>query len=193
MNSYSKTWRGKPILWVEDAQQADYEPAAAVTVMERLQEEELKRHYVDPGIFGCTSKTRERVQTLIGIIRENGWPLERKNALRLLRTGITEEDGLLFLNVDGRPVWHAPKGDLSRGLLEKTAGLLDRHLQMETSPYDVSIMDLHGETILRIGLGRIVSREETLPGMPSLDDLREEIVVALQRARSSHPVADYHR
>ncbi len=71
--------------------------------------------------------------------------------------------------------------------------MLDRHLQMETSPYDVSIMDLHGETILRIGLGRIVSREETLPGMPSLDDLREEIVVALQRARSSHPVADYHR
>ncbi len=194
MNSYSKDMeREADTMGLKMLSQADYEPAAAVTVMERLQEEELKRHYVDPGIFAAHPKTRERVQTLIGIIRENGWPLERKNALRLLRTGITEEDGLLFLNVDGRPVWHAPKGDLARGLLEKTAGLLDRHLQMETSPYDVSIMDLHGETILRIGLGRIVSREETLPGMPSLDDLREEIVVALQRARSSHPVADYHR
>ncbi len=96
MNSYSKDMeREADTMGLKMLSQADYEPAAAVTVMERLQEEELKRHYVDPGIFAAHPKTRERVQTLIGIIRENGWPLERKNALRLLRTGITEEDGLL--------------------------------------------------------------------------------------------------
>lgn len=194
MNSYSKDLEKEAdTVGLKILLQADYEPAAAVTVMERLQEEEIKRPFVDPGIFAAHPKTRERVQSLIGIIRENGWPLERKKALRLLRTTITGEEGSLYLNLDGRPVWHGPSGESTRRLLEKTAGLLDRHLQMETSPYDVSIMEFQGKQVLRIGLGTVVSQEEILPGMPTLDDLRDKIVAALQWARSAHPVADYHR
>lgn len=194
MNSYSKDLereadtRGLDMLF-----QSGYEPSGAVTVMERLQEEELKRPYVDPGIYAGHPKTRERVQSLVGIIREKGWPLERKRALRLLRTGTDERNGTIVLNIDGKTVWKAPAVEGAAELLEKASLSLDRHLQMETSPYDVAVHKVQGAKVLRVGLGVIVSGKDLIPGMPSLEEFRENILAALNRARSIHPVADYHR
>jgi len=153
----------------------------------------MKRPYVDPGIYAGHPKTRERVLSLVGIIRERGWPLERKRALRLLRSGTDERNGTIFLNIDGRPVWQAPAVEGPSELLEKVARSLDRHLQMETSPYDVTVQEVQGDKVLRVGLGVIVSTKDLLPGMPSLEEFRENILAALNRARSIHPVADYHR
>jgi hypothetical protein len=193
MNSYSMDLeREADTMGLDILLQSGYEPAGAVTVMERLQEEEMKRPYVDPGIYADHPKTRDRIRSLESIIREKGWPLERKKALHLLRIQTKEEKGFLFLSIDGKPVWRAPKVEGADELIEKAATSLDKNLQMETLPYDVSIQEIRGEKTLRVGLGVIVSEKDLLPGMPSLEEFRENILSSLNRARMIHPVADYN-
>lgn len=170
-----------------------YVPAASVTVMERLLEEEIKHPYVDPGIFADHPKTRERIKDLIGIIRDQKWPLERKRALHLLRTSVAKSDRGFELIIDGLPVWWGGADKAVQELLSKTKGSLDRHLQMETSPYDVMVLDVQGQRDLRIGMGSIVEGKDILPGMPDLSEFRGRILESLQKARSIHPVADYNR
>ena len=170
-----------------------YVPAASVTVMERLLEEEIKHPYVDPGIFADHPKTRDRVKDLIGIIRDHNWPLERKRALHLLRTSVAKHDGGFELIIDGFPVWRGGDDQAVLDLLGRTKKSLDRYLQMESSPYDVMVLDVEGEEVLRIGMGTVVEGKDILPGMPPLSEFREKIIESLQKARSVHPVADYNR
>ncbi len=194
MNSYSKDLeREADTEGLNILSQSGYEPAGAVTVMERLQEEEMKRPYVDPGIYADHPKTKDRVRSLEDIIREKGWPLERKKALRLLRVQTSEEGGSILLSIDGKLLWRAPKVEGSIELMNKAAGSLDKYLQMETSPYDISIQETHGQKALRVGLGVIAYQKDLLPGMPSLEEFRENILLSLNRARMIHPVADYNR
>lgn len=194
MNSYSKDLeREADTEGLNILSQSGYEPAGAVTVMERLEEEEMKRPYVDPGIFADHPKTKDRVRSLEDMIREKGWPLERKKALRLLRVRTSEGDGSVNLVIDGKPVWRAPKAEGASELMNKVAVSLDKYLQMETSPYDISIQETRGQKALRVGLGVIAYEKDLLPGMPSLEEFRENILLSLNRARMIHPVADYNR
>lgn len=170
-----------------------YVPAASVTVMERLLEEEIKRPYVDPGIYANHPRTSERVSDLVGIIHDNNWPLERKKALHLLRTSIVESDDKFTLSIDGLPVWWGSLDTGTYELLERTQESIDKYLQMETSPYDVMVLDTQGEKVLKIGMGTIVKGGDVLPGMPSLPEFRDRMLESLQKARSIHPVADYNR
>jgi len=39
----------------------------------------------------------------------------------------------------------------------------------------------------------IAYQKDLLPGMPSLEEFRENILLSLNRARMIHPVADYNR
>ncbi len=170
-----------------------YAPAASLTVMERLLEEEIKRPYVDPGIFAGHPKTRERVADLAEIIRGKGWPLERKKALHLLRTEILESEGRLSLRIDGLPVWWGPGDPGTLEILNRARVSIDRYLQMESSPFDVAVLNTRGSEVLKIGLGTIATEEDVLPGMPSLFVFRENILESLNKARSMHPVANYSR
>ncbi|MDO9509457.1 MAG: M48 family metallopeptidase [Thermovirgaceae bacterium] len=172
--------------------QTGYVPAASVTVMERLLEQEIKHPYVDPGIFAGHPKTRERVADLVGIIRDNGWPLERKKALHLLRTAVSESEGLLSLTIDGLTVWLGPRGPGTLEVLNRTKESIDKYLQMESSPFDVMVLKSQGAEVLKIGLGTIAAEEDVLPGMPSLSEFREKLLESLHKARSIHPVANYH-
>lgn len=173
--------------------QTGYAPAASVTVMERLLEEEIKHPYVDPGIYSDHPKTRERVRDLVEIIRDNKFPLERKRALHLLRTSVAEYDEGFELIIDGLPVWWALKGAGAPELLENAKESLDKYLQMETSPFDVMVLDTQGGEVLKIGMGTIAEEKHILQGMPPLSEFRERIIESLQKARSIHPVADYNR
>ncbi len=173
--------------------QTGYAPAASVTVMERLLEEEIKHPYVDPGIYADHPKTRERVKDLVGIIRDHNWPLERKRALHLLRTSVTETDAGFDLRVDGLTVWLGPGNTAGLELLERTRESLDKYLQMELSPYDVMVLKTQSGEVLKIGMATVAEGKDLLPGMPSLSEFRERILESLQKARSIHPVADYNR
>lgn len=173
--------------------QTGYVPAASVTVMERLLEEEIKHPYVDPGIYANHPKTRERVKDLVGIIRDHNWPLERKKALHLLRTSVTESDFEFVLRIDGLPVWSGPRDTAALELLERTKESLDKYLQMESSPFDIMVLKTQGGEILKIGMGTIVEEKDLIPGMPPLSGFRDRILESLQKAMSIHPIADYNR
>lgn len=194
MNSYSRDLEIEADTGgLDTLMKTGYVPAASVTVMERLLEEEMKHPYVDPGICADHPRTRERVKDLVGIIRDHNWPLERKKALHLLRTSVAGSDVGFELRIDGFPVWLGPRNNAGLDLLEKTRVALDEYLQMELSPFDIMVLKTKSGEVLKIGLGIIVDGKDLLPGMPPLSELRDRILVSLQKARSIHPVADYNR
>lgn len=173
--------------------ESGYVPAAAVTVMERLLEEEIKRPWVDPGIYAGHPRTKDRVRDIVGFIREKGWPLERKRALHLLRSSVESVGSGFALNIDGIQVWRGPGDSGSQELLRETRSALDRYLQMELSPFDIMVLETPGGEVLKIGMGTIAEESKIIPGMPPLSEFRERILETLDRARSIHPVADYNR
>jgi hypothetical protein len=49
------------------------------------------------------------------------------------------------------------------------------------------------ERVLKIGLGTVARESEIKEDMPTIEDIRENILDSLQKARAIHPVADYNR
>lgn len=165
--------------------------AAAVTVMERLSEERLKHPYVDPGVFMDHPDLPERIAYMARMIGDAGWPMHRKEPLHLLRTGIDEREKRLFLAVDGKPVWSGPQEAQSRAFLEETARRLDRFLQMELLPSDITVGRDERGPFLRVGPG-VITRETDLPkGMSSLEDFSKSLRKALIDAQRAHPMGRY--
>ncbi|HPD96787.1 MAG TPA: M48 family metallopeptidase [Synergistales bacterium] len=194
MNSYSRDLeREADQGGLEFLNRSGYEPSAAVTVMERLLEEEIKRPYVDPGIYAGHPRTRERISELVKMMKTMGLPVRRKRSLHLLRTEITESDERMVLAIDGTPVWWGVSSEGTEELLKKANEAILVHLQMETSAFDVMIAGVAPERILKIGLGTVARESEIQEDMPAIEDFRENILDSLQKARAIHPVADYNR
>ncbi len=163
----------------------------AVRVMERLSEERLKHPYVDPGVFMDHPDLPERIDYMARMIGDAGWPMHRKEPLHLLRTGIDSRGNRLLLAVDGKPVWSGPQEAQSRIFLEETARRLDRFLQMELLPSDITVWRDERGPFLRVGPG-VIARETDLPkGMSSLEDFSKSLRKALIEAQRAHPMGRY--
>jgi predicted Zn-dependent protease len=192
MNAYSRDLEREADLGAATLlAERGYPPIAVVTTLERLEAEEWKRPYFDPGIYLDHPRVSERVTYLIDFLRSKGWPIRRKEALHLLRVQVRAEGSEYVMMIDNFPVWKGPQNPETKALLDETASRLDRALQLETQPYDVQVIQLEGVSHLKVGRDLVASEEELLPGMPSLEDFRNSLVEALQRSRAQHPIANY--
>jgi hypothetical protein len=165
--------------------------SAAVTVMERLSEERLKHPYVDPGVFMDHPDLPERIDYMTRMIRDAGWDLHRKEPLHLLRTAVEDRGNRLFLTVDGKAAWSGPSDEQTRHLLEEVRLLLDRYLQMELLPSDITVGRDESGPLLRVGPG-VIARERGVPkGMSSLQSFSENLRKILVEAQRMHPMGHY--
>ena len=165
--------------------------SAAVTVMERLSEERLKHPYVDPGVFMDHPDLPERIAYMTRMIRDAGWDLHRKEPLHLLRTAVEDRGNRLFLTVDGKAAWSGPSDEKTRHLLEEVRFLLDRYLQMELLPSDITVGRDENGPLLRVGPG-VIAREGVVPkGMASLQSFSENLRKILVEAQRMHPMGHY--
>lgn len=170
---------------------AGFPVSAAVTVMERLSEERLKHPYVDPGVFMDHPDLPERIGYMTRMIRDAGWSLHRKDPLHLLRTAIEERENRLFLTVDGKAAWSGPDDEQTRHFLEEERLLLDRYLQMELLPSDITVGRDESGPLLRVGRG-VIARERVIPkGMSSLQSFSENLRKILVEAQRMHPMGHY--
>jgi hypothetical protein len=170
---------------------AGYSPSAAVTILERLQEEEVKRPYVDPGVYRTHPRTEERIRDIISFMRDQGLTLRRKEPLRLLVPEVLCGEEECLFRLDGRELWRGSREAGTRDVLEKLEQAVRTSLQLETPPYDIHVIKRDGTEKLLIGRTVAVDAAEVSSGMSSLGTLRDGLVGALQRAKSIHPVAEY--
>lgn len=168
---------------------AGYPPAAALTVMEGLAEEQMKKPYVDPGIFMSHPKVEERIDFIRQVIRDNRWPLSRKRAIKVLIPSITEKMGEWQLRLDQILLWKSSDPEAKDLFLSVADGLND-YLELETSPHDIEVIDLPTGIPALVVSGRKIAQGPLLNGL-SLDVLRDNIMKALLEAKRKNPVAEY--
>lgn len=192
MNAYSRDLEKEADLGgLTMLRAAGFPVSSAVTVMERLAEERLKRPYVDPGVFMDHPDLPERIGYMTAFIRDSGWPLHRKEPLRLLRTTIEEKDKRLVLNVDGKAVWSGPVSEEARSVMEVAKREIDRYLQMELLPSDISVGRDERGALLRVGRGVIVRKRDLPEGMSSLESFSESLRKSVVEAQRAHPMGRY--
>ena len=194
---------------------AGYPPAAMLTVMEGLAEEQLKHPYVDLGVMMDHPEVKERIAYLTKIIREKGLPLERKRALNFLIVSVQSEKGMRFLSVDGVEIVRAPDDEKTATAFSDMKIAMDRCFQLELSPSEIQVVAFSDarprptgslqqskrrndpvdmKPLRRRGLrvGNTVVFDESLPGAePSLELIRARLLDALLRAQTRHPIARY--
>ncbi|MDY3869448.1 MAG: M48 family metalloprotease [Pyramidobacter sp.] len=193
-NSYSRDLeREADLNALQIADHAGYSLMAAVTVMERLAAEELRQPWVEPGIALDHPKISERIDYIADYVKDKKGSVRRKEVLRLLRPRVTEENRQLVLSVDSVEVMRGAVSQPGlREYMESAASEIQRSFQMETSPYDIRVVQRQGEgPALYIGISKIMS--SPVPGGNlDFDAVREKLVEALTAARRLHPLADYN-
>jgi Zn-dependent protease with chaperone function len=172
---------------------AGYSPAGMITVMEKFMQQEMRRPIRDFGIYMTHPESAERVRSMKERLRSLNIPIQRKIPLQLLRTSIKADGGKLRLLIDGVEVWRGGENEPTLEILKQAQELLDRDFQMEMAPFDLRL-EGGGESggILRIK-NNILARSPLPEGMPDLPEFRENLLGALARAHSRHPVAMYLR
>jgi len=172
---------------------AGYSPTAMITVMEKLMYLGMKQPIRDDGIFMTHPEANERVQIMRERLRSLNVPIERKIPLQLLRTSIVTDGGEISLLIDGVEVWGGENNAPTLVVLEQAQRLLDRYFQMETPPFDLRL-DNYVNDQGNLRLRNNILAENPLPeGMPDLAEFRENLLGALARAHSRHPVAMFFR
>ncbi|MBN1332655.1 MAG: hypothetical protein JW971_02740, partial [Synergistales bacterium] len=70
----------------------------------------------------------------------------------------------------------------------------EKHLQLETLPYDIEVIQLPDQMHMALRVGSSIIVKEPLPlSVLPLEQLRENIISALQAARAKHPITDFLR
>lgn len=191
-NAYSRDLEQEADLGaVRISESAGYDLSAGVTVMESLAAEELKRPWIEPGIYLDHPRIADRIRYIAGAIESRGRKIRRKNVLKLLRPKVDEEKGRLSLKIDDTVVFQVPASSESRRLLEDAQAVLQGKLQMETPAYDIRVDESEGRpAAVYIGVARVL--QEPLPrGADPLQRVRSQLVKALTEARKKHPIANY--
>lgn len=193
MNTYSiDLEKEADAMGIDILYRAGYNPAAMLTMMERMNVERLKRAQYELGIYQTHPETAERVEAALEYLHKKGIDIQRKNVVQKLRVNVSEEDGRAVLRIDSTEFLSAPAGEDSRALLDKTAKKLDETLELELLPYDIRVSGLDGERSLVIGRKTVLREDELLPGMPELPALRDRVMEAINRARSGGILTDYY-
>lgn len=192
MNSYSielekeADARGIDVLY-----KAGYNPAAMLTMMERMKVEKLKRAQYQLGIFQTHPDEEERVDAALKYLRDKGIEIQRKDVVQSLKIKTDTVSGDVRLYVDGAVLLSAPATAASDKLFSELGERLDSALELELAPYDIKVLGEKGRQSLVIRRETILTDEELLPGMPPLAELRDRINDALNKSRRGNMLTDY--
>lgn len=192
MNSYSielekeADARGIDVLY-----KAGYNPAAMLTMMERMKVEKLKRAQYQLGIFQTHPEEEERVDAALKYLRDKGIEIQRKDVVQSLKIRTDTVSGDVRLYVDDAVLLSAPATAASDKLFSELGERLDSTLELELAPYDIKILGEKGRQSLVIRRKTILTDEELLPGMPPLAELRDRINDALNKSRRGNLLTDY--
>lgn len=193
MNSYSiDLEKEADAMGIDVLYRAGYNPAAMLTMMERMNVERLKRAQYELGIFQTHPEADERVEAALKYLREKGIDIQRKDVVKMLKVTVADEKGRTRLLIDGLELFSAPSGDGARKLFEGVAKRLDENLELELAPYDIRVGGEPGSQSLIIGRSIILREDELLPGMPGLSEIRDGVMEAVNRARRGNILTDYY-
>ena len=194
MNSYSiDLEKEADAKGIDALRRAGYNPAAMLTMMERLKIEKLKRAYADPGIFQTHPENEERVDAALKYMKDNGIEVQRKDVVQSLKVAVVTVSGDVRLTVDGAALISMTQNDESESLLRRLASRLEDRLELELAPYDVQVGSINGVQVLLMRGREIIRSDELIEGMPSLPELRKRINDALNNARRGNPLTDYFK
>lgn len=192
-NSYSRDLeREADIKGLDVLYAAEFPPSAMVTVMEGLSEEELKKPYVDPGIYRDHPEISDRISYLLDHIRQNNWPFERKVPLNVLRCNVEQTEDKVRLLIDDTLIIEGHPDQTAISVLNGIAEKLNQEMQLELAPYDIQVIEGDNARVLRIR-NSIIIKEPLPTAFPGLQVIRDRIIEALLEAQSIHPTVDFMR
>lgn len=172
--------------------QGGYDPVGMVTLLERLQEEQLKHPYVDPGIAQDHPDLTERIRYVEEVLEEKGIRVARKGVLGLLRVRVSREGPEWTIRLDDRPWLRCPEAPGAEAWSARVARRLEEQMQMELAPHEILLVGEGPSRSLRVG-GKLLLASGELPPLPTqtLDSLRETLVESLLEAQKKHPMGRF--
>lgn len=172
---------------------AGYNPAAMLTMMERLNMERLKHPRYDPGIFQTHPEEEERIDAAMEYMRALGIDVRRKEVIGLLKVDVVPASGDLRLTIDGGEILSLPETEESGRFFHELRDRLNDTLALELAPYDLQVHGLSPDSSLIIR-GKFVLKEKEMPaGLPPLDEIRKRIAAALANAKKGNPMTNYYQ
>ncbi|EHM09858.1 Peptidase family M48 [Thermanaerovibrio velox DSM 12556] len=183
MNSYSRDLeREADLKGLDLLIRGGYSPSGMVTALEKLWNYQIRRPYVDPGIYMDHPEMEDRIAYILKAMGSKGLRVSRKEPLGILSVRFVGGGNSCKVTVDNR-VWL--EDDLSKEqMLKEISKRLDRALLFETMPQEITVSK---EGVLSVRGQRIISKEE-LPGV-DLDSLRAALVKFLMDAKGMHPIS----
>jgi hypothetical protein len=106
---------------------------------------------------------------------------------------IEEGPELYMLRIDDVEILELEKSPKSLSLLEEIKDRLDRSLKLELEPYEVKVVDIDGVPSLCVGPEKILGQPDLPAKGPSLEKMRDSILMALERARQKHTFTNFVR
>lgn len=171
---------------------AGYNPAAMLTMMERLKIEKLKRAYRDPGIYQTHPEDEERVNAALKYMKDKGIEVQRKDVVQSLKVKCVNVSGDVRILVDGAALLSLPDTADNMEFFKKLSSRLDSVLELELAPYDIQVRGIAPSQALVIRGKEIINSNELIKGMPALIEIRNRINEAINSARRGNPLTNYY-
>ncbi|MCX7827780.1 MAG: M48 family metalloprotease [Thermanaerothrix sp.] len=183
MNSYSKDLeREADLKGLDLLAGGGYHPSGMVTALEKLWDYQIRRPYVDPGIYMDHPELEDRIAYILKAMTSKGLRVSRKEPLGLLIVRFGRKDDRFNITVDNKTWIEANQSKAQ--ILKEAANRLGRALLFETMPQEIGVSK---DGVLSVRGQRILSRDE-LPGV-DLDSLRAALVKFLLDAKAMHPIS----
>lgn len=165
-----------------------YNPVGMLTFMERLARDEARRPERQLGIFRTHPPSRERAQAMLKLLRELGYPINRRAVSRILPVELKprqfQDTELTEIYLDNLPVF-APaardgmtSAERARQISERLDTLLNEGIQM----YDIRLASDRRTVVARNVPILTVEPEDALVHGKSMQELAEQVSNAIKRA-----------
>ncbi|MBQ3447436.1 MAG: hypothetical protein IJG37_07320, partial [Synergistaceae bacterium] len=166
--------------------ESGYSPTGMITLFEHFMAEEYKQPIVEYGIYMNHPDTPKRLAAAVKTLHDRHIPIERKYSLGLLRTEIREGTNDITLRVDGVAAVTGKKTPGSRAVIASIRSELDKYLQLELAPYEIHVE----RGSLYIGNHFVAGNVE---GMTKPDDIRKNLMKAINSARAKYPTSKFFK
>ncbi len=173
-------------LGLEALIQSGYSPTGMITLFEGFMAEEYKQPIHDYGIYMNHPDTPKRLDAAVKILHARNIPIERKYSLGILRTSIKEDKNKINLEIDGATVLTAEKNQENSKIVSEIKDNIDKFLQVELAPYEIQTRNGN----LYIG-NRLAAKN--VKGMTSAEDLRKNLLKAINSARAKYPTSKFFK
>lgn len=173
-------------LGLEALIQSGYSPTGMITLFERFMAEEYKQPIHNYGIYMNHPDSPKRLENAVKILHARNIPIERKYSLGLLRTSIKRTDKKILLSVDGATVLAADKNSENENTVKEIKNNIDKYLQLELAPYEISVMN----NALYIG-NRLTAKN--IKSMTTPEELKKNLLKAINFARAKHPTSKFFK